>query len=220
MEQQIIQKIAAQRGISADNVLREYYEYYILKEIFDSEIGESLIFKGGTALRLFYSSPRYSDDLDFSIIKKINFKILEKIAKKTIIRNSNIKINDLWNKYNTMLCEFKINEEWKKMPFFIKIEISKRELAQIEDTEIKLARENDFGLEILGRVFKLEILLKDKINALNNRDEPKDYFDVWYIGQLLNKKVKLKDNINVKRYKQILNKYLPGKYRKILDEIL
>ena len=56
--------------------------------------------------------------------------------------------------------------------------------------------------------------------ALNDRDEPKDYFDVWYIGQLLNKKTELKKNVNIKRYRQTLNKYLPEKYRKILDEIL
>ncbi|HPD18394.1 MAG TPA: nucleotidyl transferase AbiEii/AbiGii toxin family protein [Candidatus Goldiibacteriota bacterium] len=220
MEQQIFEKISAKRGISTDNVLREYYEYVILREMFESEIGDKLAFKGGTALRIFYSSPRYSDDLDFSLLKIIDFKTFKTAMTRIAGKYDNFRINDLWNKYNTMLCEFKIKEEWKKMPLTLKIEISKRKIAGVKDVEIKLARDNDFGLEILGKIFKLECLFKDKIMALNDRDEPKDYFDVWYIGQLLNKKTELKKNVNIKRYRQTLNKYLPEKYRKILDEIL
>ena len=51
--------------ISIDCIVREEYEILLLKEIFESEYGTKLVFKGGTALRLAYGSPRYSEDLDF-----------------------------------------------------------------------------------------------------------------------------------------------------------
>lgn len=220
MEQSIIEKIALKRAISIDNVLREYYEYLFLKEIFDSKIGDKIVFKGGTALRIFYSSPRYSDDLDFSMISNFEFELFEVVIKKLEKKYINIKINDLWKKYNTFLFEFKIKEDWKNIPINLKIEISRRQKVNINDTELKLIKNDDFNLEILGRVARLDFILKEKLKAIKDRDEPKDFFDIWYISQLLNKKIDLKTRIDKKRYKQVLNKYLPVKYRKILDEIL
>ena len=46
-------------------IIREEYEMVLLNSIFDSSFGSKLVFRGGTALRLAYSSPRFSDDLDF-----------------------------------------------------------------------------------------------------------------------------------------------------------
>lgn len=60
--------------ISIDSIVREEYEILLLKEVFESEFGLSLVFKGGTALRLAYNSARFSEDLDFTLIKKINRK--------------------------------------------------------------------------------------------------------------------------------------------------
>jgi len=52
------------------------------------------------------------------------------------------------------------------------------------------------------------------------RKEPKDYFDVWYLCQLLNKKFEPCIDVDKKRYRQVLGKYLPVKYGKVLEEIL
>jgi predicted nucleotidyltransferase component of viral defense system len=50
--------------------VREYWEMLILKELTESLLGEKLVFIGGTALRLVYNSPRFSDDLDFYLKKE------------------------------------------------------------------------------------------------------------------------------------------------------
>src|SRR3989338_2186670 len=47
------------------NLLREYLQYKILEIIFASPHGLKLSFLGGTALRIIYEQPRFSDDLDF-----------------------------------------------------------------------------------------------------------------------------------------------------------
>ncbi len=45
---------------------KDYIEELFLSEIY-GRFGETLVFKGGTALSKFYNSDRFSDDLDFSL---------------------------------------------------------------------------------------------------------------------------------------------------------
>jgi predicted nucleotidyltransferase component of viral defense system len=47
------------------SALREYLQYKILASIFGRPHGRSLAFMGGTALRIIYGNPRFSEDLDF-----------------------------------------------------------------------------------------------------------------------------------------------------------
>ena len=49
------------------NMLREYLQHVILRELFDLDVLEELIFHGGTALRLIHGLERFSEDLDFHV---------------------------------------------------------------------------------------------------------------------------------------------------------
>lgn len=63
-----IQKLASQyRAPEFPNVIREYFQHLFLSQLYKLEGTENLLFKGGTALRMIYGSPRFSEDLDFSI---------------------------------------------------------------------------------------------------------------------------------------------------------
>jgi len=158
LEQLIITETAKNRGISPDAVIREYYEYVLLKELFDSGIGNNIAFKGGTALRIFYGLPRYSDDLDFTIIKKFSFKKFSDSVKEIISEFDNMEITDLWDKKFTYICEIRITESWMKMPFSIKLEISKRKDRDSRKTILKLAVSEDFGINVLGNVYDINSL--------------------------------------------------------------
>ena len=65
MEQSIAEQKGRELKIDKTQVVREYWELIVLKGLYDSRFGRYLIFKGGTSLRLAYSSPRFSEDLDF-----------------------------------------------------------------------------------------------------------------------------------------------------------
>lgn len=47
------------------NVLREYLQHVILRNLFDQDLLQQLAFHGGTALRVLHDLPRFSEDLDF-----------------------------------------------------------------------------------------------------------------------------------------------------------
>ena len=49
------------------NIVREYFQHIFLGELYKLPDAEKLLFKGGTALRIIYGSPRFSEDLDFSL---------------------------------------------------------------------------------------------------------------------------------------------------------
>jgi predicted nucleotidyltransferase component of viral defense system len=50
------------------NVLREYLQTYALRSAFEHGLFRAAAFIGGTALRFLYDLPRYSEDVDFSLL--------------------------------------------------------------------------------------------------------------------------------------------------------
>jgi predicted nucleotidyltransferase component of viral defense system len=89
MEKQLAEELAKSLKISINQIIsREYWGMVILREISQSRLADFLVFAGGTALRLVYNSPRFSDDLDF-YLKKIClfrfFKSQSPLSPKSII---------------------------------------------------------------------------------------------------------------------------------------
>ncbi len=72
LDQDLILNLARKNQIAPEHIAREIYEILILRHLSQSPLLDSLIFKGGTALRLAYHSPRFSEDLDFSLIREIS----------------------------------------------------------------------------------------------------------------------------------------------------
>jgi predicted nucleotidyltransferase component of viral defense system len=58
---------APDRG-QALNTLREYLQALVLRSFHESEAFRCLAFVGGTALRFLHGLPRFSEDLDFSVV--------------------------------------------------------------------------------------------------------------------------------------------------------
>src|SRR3990167_10374175 len=61
------------------NIVREYFQNVFLEQLYKLPGAEKLLFKGGTALRIIYGSPRFSEDLDFSL-----FGVLPHEVKQTV----------------------------------------------------------------------------------------------------------------------------------------
>lgn len=122
MEREIAQNLAKELKINIERIVREQM---ILKEISQSRLGDFLIFAGGTALRLAYNSPRFSDDLDFYLKKRLNFSLFEAQIKK-MAQKYGLEISDLYQKRFTFLAEFKIKVDYLTLPFRVKIEVRKK----------------------------------------------------------------------------------------------
>jgi len=79
MDQYNLQLLTKKLKIAPINIFRENVEIEILNAIAQSEISKKIVFYGGTALRLGFGSPRFSEDLDFLMIKTFQSNELKKI---------------------------------------------------------------------------------------------------------------------------------------------
>jgi len=221
LTQQQAQKFALDNQTNVDNILKEHYQISVLDELYKSNFSNNLIFKGGTALKLAYNSIRFSEDLDFSIISKINFSDFKKTIQ--IIKNkfNESKIQDIYDKYNTLYAKLTFDINFKPIPIGIKIEINKNIKNDSFKSSINLLKSQFNNLEILAPTFTLESILKDKIEILenNSRRQPRDLFDAWYISQKLNKDFNLKDSYKYSKKELMdgLNPLLPKNYQKVMS---
>lgn len=62
----LLRQYAKSHQTSELNVAREYCQHLFLSAFYRQKGTQRVLFKGGTALRLVYGSPRFSEDLDFS----------------------------------------------------------------------------------------------------------------------------------------------------------
>lgn len=220
MDKSTAQAVAKEVQISVDYIVREEYEMILLKEIMESEFGSSLVFKGGTALRLAYNSPRFSEDLDFNLISEIDGEKFLTFLKKVSKKYPNIMGVESREKFYTVFALVRIEVEYLGRPFSIKIEVSKRDVGWIQNKDYsdKLIHSAVAPLNVLARVAGLEAIMSEKKDALKNRKVARDVFDYWYLHQLLKKEIK-PDFTGFDREAAIseLHKLLPRTYWRVVD---
>ena len=66
MDEAALQRLATLHRTTPLNVAREYCQHFFLATFYRHRQAGRVLFKGGTALRIVYGSPRFSEDLDFS----------------------------------------------------------------------------------------------------------------------------------------------------------
>jgi len=214
MEPSLVINLAKKIGVSVVEVAREEIEVFLLDELSKTNLSQSIVFKGGTALRLVYGSPRFSQDLDFSVIGKIDFSSFRKILNKIVKQRKELKIKDIYDKRETIFALIGVNLEFLKQSFSIKIELSKKKYQfKKSDYELRAISSPVSPLTPIIYVYSLARIFYEKKLALKMRGAPRDFFDCWWIGEKLGKKIdfpkpKIKRNQFVGEINQLLPSYL------------
>jgi len=218
LEQSFAKKLMSELKIDVTRLAQEEWEMKILSDLFDSSLGNKLIFKGGTALRLAYNSPRFSEDLDFTAQKPIPYSEFKKAINQIRNKHSELSLADIYSKYYTFFAKLRVNESWLPRNFTIKIEVSKRRGR--EKSEIKTLSSPTTNIQVIARVQTLKQIEQDKINAAKGRTKPRDFFDLWYLANIQRKPETLpKSALTKSQMKSELRKFLPRKYWDAIEEI-
>jgi len=151
----------------------EIFEIEVLEKLNNGRFLEPLVFGGGTMLRLCYDLNRYSTDLDFWFIKKVNPREYFKKLKKYLA--SFYELTDAHIKLFTILLELR-SEAYPKR---LKIEI-RREMKDCDFQE-KIAFSKYSTKQVILRVHTLEQTMKNKIEAALERRDIRDCFDIEFI---------------------------------------
>jgi predicted nucleotidyltransferase component of viral defense system len=137
---------------------------------------------------------------------------MEKIIPGSVIK-------DIHEKYFNLYARVVINVEYRPIPIGIRVEINKH-TRDFEHT-VALIKSPFNNLEVIGRVYALESILKDKIRIIENQErrEPRDLFDAWYISQKLGRELIIKDEYKYdpKELMDSLNHFLPKNQRKVIE---
>ncbi|MEA3307254.1 MAG: nucleotidyl transferase AbiEii/AbiGii toxin family protein [Elusimicrobiota bacterium] len=174
------------------NMAREYLQAYALRALYNSGMFRTTAFLGGTALRFFYDLPRFSQDLDFSIMEnpKYSFEdILKKIKSEFILGgyNADVSYNEkqavqsAFLKFHDLMYEAGMSPH-KNQILSIKIEIdSKPPSGAVSETRII---NKYFPIAFLS--YDLPSLFAGKLHAILSRKyiKGRDYFDLaWYLSK-------------------------------------
>lgn len=187
MNQQSAESLARQLKISPEQVAREEAEMLILRGLMESTIGHKLVFKGGTALRLAYGSPRFSDDLDFSLLASVAENDFARAAENAISAVAHATLVEAVAKRFTLFALYRLQEAYLPYSFSIKLEVSTRAEAweQGRDFTLRLLSSPVTPISVLAQAATLERLWVDKEAALAERRQPRDLYDLWFIAQRL-----------------------------------
>jgi len=200
-------------------VLTEYLQSEILASLYGSKFGSYLTFMGDTCLRFVYRIDRFSEDLDFELIKKgLKYSELAAFFEKELGKLGFIVDTRVKKTPNIVIVFVKFSEVMQQMG-----------LSNFTDQKLKIKFEIDpkpprniayetKTISAYGKVFNLiannlPTVYTQKIVALKRRPYQKgrDFYDlVWFLAQK-----ELEPN-----YKLLKEKGIPVKNKKELVEEL
>lgn len=179
-----IQRLAQKNRIGMQMQERDYLQHLILSLLYTRS--QSLIFKGGTALRLVYRGNRYSEDLDFNGAADI--ASIQNLWRDVVAEMGNFgiraEVRNPWESevgysFDVSYCG-PLYDGHDHSKGKVRVDINRR--PESVDTRRELVTsEYDDVRPFVVTVLTLPHLLAEKLRALLMRSKPRDLYDVWLL---------------------------------------
>lgn len=176
-----IQELIKRYQTSERNIIREYIQHLFLSELYKIVGGEKLLFKGGTALRFIFQSPRFSEDLDFTGQNIYSYKEIDNFFLETLsqLEKIGIKISYKEAKQTTGgylgLIQYEVIYIKEEMKFEVSLRHGKKVSTEVSNII------SDFTTSYTLVHLPSKILISEKIDALLARKKPRDYYDLYFL---------------------------------------
>ncbi|MDO8514942.1 MAG: nucleotidyl transferase AbiEii/AbiGii toxin family protein [bacterium] len=179
IEEKILQKLAVKYQTKFPTVAREYLQALFLESFYRLPQSERFLFKGGTALRLVFRSPRFSEDLDFSAMTDISIFEDLFIQAAESLQDLGLKpeIETAVKTTGGYVAGLKTNLYGETVP--IKIHVSQRK--KFTDHGEKIAVSGDYLPLFFIQILDKKRLIGEKVEALMTRQKPRDFYDLYFI---------------------------------------
>ncbi len=194
IEKKQIQKLAGSWQTTVDNVVREYFQQLFLSRLYQEKSSERLLFKGGTALRIIWQSPRFSEDLDFTgtgiAVKEIE-ALMEGALAGIELEGIQTDIVESKSTSGGYLAIFGFGtDEYKSR---IQVEVSLRS-GRKEPRQAALIQ-SDLVTPYTLIHLKEDVLVAEKIQACLTRGKARDFYDLYFIlrGRMAFKEAFIRD---------------------------
>jgi len=221
MDQILAENLSRQLKIALEHVVREEHELLILRNLMETPLSSALVLKGGTALRLAYGSPRFSDDLDFSPLAPVSEEAFVSVAETIAKALPEVILVEALAKRFTLFALYKVREPYLPYAFSIKLEVLTRPETweREQDFTLRLLTSPVTPVSVLAQVATLERMWADKQTALATRHQPRDLYDLWFIAQKLRCPFTPDlSSFNRKAIRRDLRKYLPRSHWQVIEQ--
>ena len=193
-----VKKIAANYGINPGIIERDYILGKVLIGLSKQpQVQETFVFKGGTALKkLFFSHWRYSEDLDFTLIKPLNPMAIKRvfddscrICHKDVgleIKAHRITLPSAGNPKYPGYVGLKLSytgplAKASGIKNVIKIDITQDETIIGDIRDVKIIQFYPDDEEATIKSYSLEEITAEKLRSILERGKSRDYYDVWQL---------------------------------------
>lgn len=174
-----IEQLARRYQTDEITVVREYFQHLFLSYFYQEAETDKIYFKGGTALRIIYQSPRFSEDLDFSA----DFSTITPIENSIIATLANLnkeglttEIEESKSTTGGYIGIIRLRGYGLTIPIHLEISLRRGKKAG----EIVAVVNDYIPSYSLVRLSEKE-LVKEKITALLARGKPRDFFDFYFL---------------------------------------
>ncbi|MBI4050501.1 MAG: nucleotidyl transferase AbiEii/AbiGii toxin family protein [Candidatus Doudnabacteria bacterium] len=188
ISREALEKLATQYQTGVfPNIVREYFQHIFLSKLYKLPEAEKVLFKGGTALRTVYGSPRFSEDLDFSVfgmaqhdLKKFVEDLFVKVFAKIEQLGINVEIGEKSDETSGGYFGVATFEVLDFQPVGVEINISARNGRSMNGEVDSVA--NDFVPTYTLIHLSQDELVEEKVfGALLERKKPRDFYDLYFI---------------------------------------
>jgi len=163
-----------------ENVLREYVQHLFLSSLYRTNGSEKILFKGGTAYRVAYKSPRFSEDLDFSAgdisineIEKIIVGVLEDLSNNGLVCD----IQESKGTTGGYLAKLFTTFQGEKVPIDIQISLRQNVGKNYDVFDII----NEYVSTYSALLLPKTAMIDEKIQAALVRSKPRDFYDIYFL---------------------------------------
>jgi predicted nucleotidyltransferase component of viral defense system len=173
---------------------RDYCLAWFLVGLSQSKLKDLLIFKGGTALkRCHFGDYRFSEDLDFTLAKKVEFaEIREGLEEvyETVAQDSGIRFSFEAEDRQTHVNSYTFYLRYQgplPTPNTVKVDITISEVLTFPVEQLPVLRAypefEDVPEDRPIAAYSLNEIATEKVVALQDRarNEPRDLYDLWFL---------------------------------------
>ncbi len=185
MDEKTLKKLAGKYSAPLGILEKDYALTNLLSVISRFPRLDSMVFKGGTALKkIHYENFRFSEDLDFTCSNDVSDEFADFI--KNEIENLDIsftEISDLEKIQES--TKFKVKYDmFNGQPASIKVDLSLRgDVLMDHPVKPVLHFYDTFGDTFGVPTMMLEEIMAEKIRALTYTEHPRHLHDIWYLNE-------------------------------------
>ena len=186
---EILLDIGKSKGLkNKEHIEKDYFQDLLLFNLFKKT--NKFVFKGGTALYKLYKLPRFSEDLDFSLLEILDKENILDIVKRVVDHINGFEIKSVKQTRDSVLVKISCRGILTKYNT-LRVDVNfKNKVLHGFDIKTHVSQYIDINPFSL-RALKIEEVITEKVHSIFMRKKARDLFDLFFLLRMSSFNLKL-----------------------------